>query len=230
MRSVEGAVKVAETLEPVTVIGASEPSGDDREIHPHYFVGANANAEVLGGSAKHAAIAEARLESAAELEIEQPDSAAAGGTLEFDVVVNNVAAGHALPTSLIELREMWVDVQVIAHDGAVVFQSGELEPDGEIPEGAMRIGAVGADAQGKVTHKPWEVAQFVYKRLIPAKGSERDSFRVELPQGVSGPLRIRARLFYRSASPEALAVLMGNEAFEPKQVEMARAEASLPIR
>jgi hypothetical protein len=230
MRSVEGAVKVAETLKPVTVIGQSEPTGDDREIHPHYFVGANVNAEVLGGSVRHGAMAEARLQSAAELEIEPLDSVAARGTLEFAVVVHNVAAGHHLPTSLIELREMWVDVQVIAKDGRVLFHSGELEPDGEIPEDAMRFGAVGANADGKVTHKPWEVAQFVYKRLIPAKGSERDSFRVAVPEDLAGPLRIQARLFYRSASPEALAALMGDAAFEPRQVEMARAEASVPLR
>jgi hypothetical protein len=230
MRSVEGAVKVAETLKPVTVIGQSEPTGDDREIHPHYFVGANVNAEALGGSVRHAAMAEARLQSAAELQIEPRGSTAVQGTLEFAVVVHNVAAGHHLPTSLIELRQMWVDVQVIARDGHVLFHSGELEPDGEIPEDAMRFGAVGADAEGKVTHKPWEVARFVYKRLIPAKRSERNSFRVALPEGLAGPLRILARLFYRSASPEALAVLMGDAAFEPRQVEMARAEASVPIR
>jgi hypothetical protein len=214
----------------VTVIGQSEPTGTDRAIHPHYFVGANVNAETLGGSARHAAMAEARLQSAAKLEVEPLDSAAAQGTLEFAVIVSNVAAGHHLPTSLIELRQMWVDVQVIAKDGAVLFHSGELDPDGEIPEGTMRFGAEGADAQGRVTHKPWEVAQFVYKRQIPAKGSERDTFRVALAEGTAGPLRIQARLFYRSASPEALAVLMGNAAFEPRQVEMARAEASVPLR
>ncbi len=230
MRSVEDAVKVAETLKPVSVVGRSEPAGEDREIHPHYFTGANANAERLGGSAEHAAIAEAQLKSAAKLEIATPDAVAAGEALQFDVVVHNVAAGHNLPTGLVELREMWVDVQVTAKNGAIVFRSGELGPGGEIPEGATRFGAVPADAQGNVTHKPWEVAQFLHERLIPPKGSARDSFRVALPEGVVGPLRIQTRLFYRSASPEALAALMGDAAFEPKQVEMARAEALVSVR
>lgn len=230
MRSVEDAVKVAETLEPVAVIGRSEPTMDEREIHPHYFTGANANAERLGGSAEHAAIAEARLRSAAELEIAAPDTTGAGETLEFDVVVHNVAAGHNLPTGLVELREMWVNVQVTAKDGELLFRSGGLEPDGAIPEGAMRFGAVAADARGEVTHKSWKVAQLLYERLIPPKGSERDGFRVTLPEGLAGPLRIRARLFYRSASPQALAALMGAEAFEPKRVEMAEAEASVAVR
>ena len=230
MRSVEAAVKVAETLEPVTVIGQSEPSGDDREIHPHFFTGANANTEALGGSLEHAAIAEAQLESAATLEIALPGSAAAGGRIEFGVVVRNVAAGHNLPTSLVELREMWVELEVIAEDGSVLFESGHLEPDGEIPEGAMRFGALAGDADGNVTYKPWKVAQILWERLVPPKGSQTDTFRVALPAEFSGPLRIEARLLYRSASPRALAVLMGKAAFEPKQVEMARAEASLLVQ
>jgi hypothetical protein len=230
MRSVEDAVRVAETLAPVAVIGRSEPSGEEREIHPHHFVGGNANAEVLGGSAEHAAMAEARLKSAARLEIELPPSAVAGRAFEFDVVVRNVAAGHSLPTSLTELREMWVTLEVRAEDGQILFYSGHLEPDGEIPEGAMRFGAIAGDAQGRVTHKPWEVHQFLRKRLVPAKGSASDTFSVDLPAGFSGPLLIEARLLYRSASPTALASLMGKQAFEPKQVEMAHAVAEFVVR
>jgi hypothetical protein len=78
MRSVEGAVKVAEALASVAVIGRSEPSCEEREIHPHHFVGVNANAEEFGDSAKYAAMAEARLKSAARPEIGSRGPAAGG--------------------------------------------------------------------------------------------------------------------------------------------------------
>jgi hypothetical protein len=230
MRSIEDAVKVAETLTPVVVIGQSEPTGDDREIHPHYLVGANANAEELGGSPGYGAMAEARLKSAARLDIEVPPSASSGSALEFEVAVHNVAAGHSLPTSLTELREMWVELEVRAEDGRFLFQSGHLQPDGEIPDDAMRFGAIAGDAQGSVTYKPWEVSQFLWKRLVPARGSESDRFSVDLPDGFSGPVRIVARLLYRSASPKALKSLMGDDAFEPKQVEMTVAEVQSVVR
>ena len=230
MRSVEDAVKVAETLTPVVVIGQSEPTGDEREIHPHYLVGANANAEELGGSSGYVAMAEARLKSAARLDIEVPPSVGSGSALEFEVVVHNVAAGHSLPTSLTELREMWVELEVRAEDGQLLFHSGHLQPDGEIPDGAMHFGAIAGDAQGSVTYKPWEISQFLWKRLVPARGMESDRFSVDLPDDFAGAVRIEARLLYRSASPKALRSLMGNEAFEPKQVEMAGAEAELVVR
>ena len=146
------------------------------------------------------------------------------------MVVHNVAAGHSLPTSLTELREMWVELEVRGEDGQLLFHSGHLQPDGEIPDGAMRFGAIAGDAQGSVTYKPWEISQFLWKRLVPARGLESDRFSVDLPAGFGGAVRIEARLLYRSASPKALRSLMGNEAFEPKQVEMAGAEAELVVR
>ncbi|HEY5657426.1 MAG TPA: hypothetical protein VIY27_06520, partial [Myxococcota bacterium] len=68
------------------------------------------------------------------------------------------------------------------------------------------------------------------KRLVPAKGTARDTFRVALPRGFSGPVFVEARLFYRSASPRALATLMGSGAFEPKQVEMAHVTVETAVR
>jgi hypothetical protein len=125
---------------------------------------------------------------------------------------------------------MWVELEVRAEDGQLLFRSGHLQPDGEIPSDTMRFGAIAGDAQGNVTYKPWEISQFLWKRLVPARGSESDGFSVELPDGFSGPVRIEARLIYRSASPRALTSLMGNEAFDPKEVEMAGTEATLVVR
>ncbi|MCC7012364.1 MAG: hypothetical protein IT454_07385 [Planctomycetes bacterium] len=100
MRSVEDATTVARTLKRVEVIGrTSEMSSEERAIHPHRFVGGNVDAERVGGGAQHAAEAEARLKSAAELAIEVGPRTSAD-VLEFEVAVTNIGAGHALPTSL----------------------------------------------------------------------------------------------------------------------------------
>lgn len=225
MRSVSDALQVARTLEPVTVMGRSFLDGDEREISPHFFAGGNVNAERLGGSAMHAAMAEERLRGAAELELALPRDVTPGESFDLDVTVRNVAAGHSLPTSLTELREMWVELRVVDDGGRVLFESGVLDADGRIPPEAMRFGARAGDAQGRLTYKPWEITQFLSKRLIAAKGAETDTFRVDLPAEGTGPLRVEATLFYRSAPPEVVALLMGDEAIDVRRVEMARARA-----
>ena len=69
MRTVEEAQKVAETLQPVVLKGPSAAAGTERPIYRHFFVGGNANADILAGGKTHAQMAEACLRSAARLEI-----------------------------------------------------------------------------------------------------------------------------------------------------------------
>jgi hypothetical protein len=229
MRSVEDAVQVARTLEPVVERGAWARDGEEREIHRHYFVGGNANADALAGSTRHGRMAEERLRSAAELTVEAPPAVAAGDELAFDVVIANVAAGHNLPTSLVELREMWVHARVLHADGRVLFESGALDEAGEITDGAIRFGAHAVDADGNHTYKPWEVVAFDWKRTIPPKSSTRDTLSVRVPADVEGSLSVEVRLLYRSAAPSAVELAMGDEAFDLKIVTMAEAAAEVAV-
>lgn len=66
--------------------------------------------------------------STARLRVEQLRRA--GGDVTFDVVVENLA-GHKLPTAY-PSRRAWLHVVVRSADGAVVFESGALRPDGSI--------------------------------------------------------------------------------------------------
>jgi len=229
MRSVADAIQVARTLEPVIETGPWARDAEERPIHRHFFVGANANADALGGSTLHGRMAEERLRSAAELALEAPASTAPGEELTFDVVVSNVAAGHNLPTSLVELREMWIHLRVLRADGRVLFESGALDAAGEITAGAIRFGAHTVDADGNHTYKPWEAVDFAWKRTIPPKGSARDTVSTRVPAGAAGPLTVEARLLYRSASPSAVALAMGEEAIDVKIVEMAAARAEVGL-
>jgi hypothetical protein len=162
---------------------------------------------------------------AAELEIRHIESGP-GEPRAFAVVVRNVGAGHALPTSLTEIREMWVELVVRASDGAVVLRRGVLDERGEIPDDAIRFGAVMEDAAGDPTVKPWEGVRFRSKRLVPPRGE--DVTRVEV--SADGDLVVEARLLYRSAAPRVVEEIMGDEAFPMEIVEMATARRELPAR
>jgi hypothetical protein len=230
MRSVEDAAKVALTLKPVVRMGQSTVDGPMRQIHSHFFVGGNANASRLAHGLEHTKMAEERLKSAARIELWPPKQVVAGETLSFGVVVYNAAAGHDLPTGIVELREMWVDLQVEDANGKTLFRSGELDKRGEIPEGAIRFGAITGDKAGNKTYKPWEATQFLFYRTVPPKGYSGDQVTAPIPRGTAGPLTIEARLRYRSAPPHVVAEVMKDEAFTPKIVEMTSTRASVTIR
>ncbi|MCB9554745.1 MAG: hypothetical protein H6707_01495 [Deltaproteobacteria bacterium] len=227
MRSVAQAIEVARTLKPQPLIGKSTAEGKPRPIAMHSFVGGNANADLLGGGADHAKIAEARLKSAARLKL---SAARIGATrMRIEVAVTNVGAGHHLPTSLTELREIWVELKVFDARRQLLFHAGKLDAGGEIDRLAMRFGARAADQHGKVTFKPWEITHFVFKRLIPAKQTARDAFLVALPNGAHGPLSIEATLLYRSAPPALVKALIGKDAPELRVTTMATARTTLAL-
>lgn len=227
MRTVEEAREVARTLRKVEPLGTSARKGGEHAIARHFFVGGNADADVLADSSEHGAMAVERLKSAATLAIHAPQAVAPGSDLVFDVAVTNVGAGHSIPTSLTELREMWLHVKVLDAAGAVVFESGALDDHGEIPEGTARYGAALHDAQGDYTYKPWEATGFLWKRQVPPKGTSTDRFVAPLPAEVRGPFTIDARLDYRIAPPHVLHEVLGEEAFEAEIVEMAGARAEV---
>ncbi|MHC5052155.1 MAG: multiheme c-type cytochrome, partial [Planctomycetota bacterium] len=104
MRTAAQAAEVARTMKPVQVAGKVTADGAERpNVHAHIFAGGNANDKVAGASDLHNAEAEARLKSAATLALKLPESAKPGATIEIEVAVTNVGAGHCIPTSITEL-------------------------------------------------------------------------------------------------------------------------------
>lgn len=229
MRTVPEALQVAQEMKPLPIMGLSDPSGEPRPIARHFFVGGNNNAEKLGGSKQHAEMAVERLQSAATLELAVPEDVRVGELLEIAVTVRNVAAGHSLPTSLVELRRIWVDLQVLDDDGQTIYHSGWLDEEADLGEDVMRFGALAGDAAGEPTYKPWEVTHFIWKRVIHAKEAATDRFRVRIPAVTRGPLTIEARLFYRIAPQFVANAIMGDDHIELDTVEMASARAGLPV-
>jgi hypothetical protein len=231
MMPVEKAVEAARTLVKPVNPGKASPLGPQRDtVYTHEFVGANFALPTLLGSERHARIAEERLKSAARLQIHLPEKALSGELVRFKVEVMNVAAGHNLPTSLTEVREIWLDVTVSDPKGNILMRSGALDDHGGIDPDATVFNAVAVDEKGNVTHKPWKISHFASTRLIPPKGSDTSTFTFLLPAKIrKGELNIKSVLRYRSFSQELADELLGEGSIKVPVVDMATAEASISI-
>ena len=230
MRSVEDAAKVAATLQPVVVWGQSVVDGPKRQVFPHFFVGANANADRLAGGPHHAANGGGPLEGSRAIELETPGKVAAGEELAVDVLVHNVAAGHNIPTGVTELRQMWVELELLDQGGNVIDRFGGLDKRGEIAEPTIRFGAIAGNRDGQATFKLWEMERFLWKRTVPPKSFTRDQIHMKLPSDLSGVITVQAKLFYRSASPHVVRQIMGDELLQLRIVEMCIAKTTVSVR
>lgn len=231
MMPVEVAAETARTLKKGKNPGKAAGMGPDRErVRSHEFVGGNFTIPALLGHGKHAEIAKKRIQSAAQLEVLLPEGATRGNIAVVRVKVSNVGAGHNLPTSLTEVREMWLDVAVKDAAGKEVFRSGALDAKGDVDPEAVIYRAVAVDDKGHHTYKPWEISHFESVKTIPAKGNSVERYVFQVPADAAGPLAVSATLRYRSF-PQALAnQLLGKDAPVLPVVDMAVAAAPLAVK
>jgi hypothetical protein len=178
--------------------------------HRHYFNGANlllysmtANAaqrsgdEDLAANAREKyAMAVARLKAAAELEVS--GEYANGRLAEIHVRVKNVRAGHNLPTSLTNIREMWLEVTATDGQGKTIMSTGTVDDRGKIADGARIFNTLGQDKNFEFSIHPWEIETFSKKETIPPRGSRNVVYGINLEE--KGPVTIHARLQFRQAS------------------------------
>jgi Zn-finger protein len=229
MMPVEKAIEAARTLVKPVNPGQPAVSGPKRDqMHTHEFVGANAVVTDLLGAKQHAEIAVKRLQNAASVALELPAKAEAGRLVQFKVKVRNETAGHNLPTSLTEVRQVWLDVAVAA-GGTEVFHSGRIADDGSVDPEAVMFRAIAVDKDGHHTSKPWEIVRFESNTTIPPKGSATAAYGFELPADAKGPLTVTAALRYRSFDQGLANLLLGAGAPKIPVVEMAAAGGEIPL-
>lgn len=230
MRTVAQALTVAATLKPIAVPGRACDDGPQRpDTHAHTFVGASTARELNGSGALHAAEAGQRLKTAAKLAIRLPARTKAGGAAQVCVDVTNLAAGHAIPSSVTELRQVWIEVQVHDATGHELWRSGGLRANGSVDPSATMFHSVLGDAEGRVTYLPWKAVRMLSEKLLPPRETVTTTYAVPVPAGVRGPLAIRATLRYRSAPQEVMDELFGTGKFKLPVVDMATAGDALPL-
>lgn len=230
MMPIEKAIEAARTLKRPQNSGQPCIIGPKRDqMFTHEFVGANFTVTSLLGNKKHADIAVQRLKSAAALEVNAPQSVKSGTLVNLTVKVTNVGAGHNLPTSLTEVRQMWLDVAVVDAEGKEIFRSGALNPQGDLDDEARIFNASAVDKDGHHTVKPWEIVRFEYNKTIPPKGTAVERFSFLAPQSGKGPLKVRVVLRYRSY-PQAVAnMLLGKDAPVLPVVDMAEQHTTISV-
>jgi len=170
----------------------------------------------------------ALLRAAAGLELRE--TAMSDGSLHVDIAVQNLGAGHNLPTGVLDQKHMWLEVLLRDAEGQVLFHSGAYDADtGEVAEGAVRWMEVFLDDQGNpiLDHLTFKTAAIEWERkTIPPRDEDVVSYDIPLPEAGTGPYEIEARLWYTVALPE---LLFNNLRVEMPVPPLELAELKAPV-
>jgi hypothetical protein len=191
----------------------------ERKDYRHYFNGANFLLSYLGAEAarragdpelaegmmKQYAMAVERLQSAAALEVSPVYHD--GRLTEVMVRVKNLRAGHNLPTSLTNVRQMWLEVTAKDQNGRVLMSSGSVQGDGSLPDNTRMFNS---DGMGKDFHfaiDPWVVTAFSRHDTIPPKGYKDVYYGLSVPGEVK-KISFEAKLRFRQADQKVAEALL----------------------
>jgi hypothetical protein len=182
--------------------GKAAVMGPERDhVAFHGFVGGSAFQQDQRGHGAQAELAREVLRAAATLDVS--GAVDEEGRLALTVDVHNVGAGHKIPTGTTYIRKMWLEVTVRDHEGKVVYRSGHVGDDNHVDPNAVFFRLLFVDDKGELTGKSWQARAIGYDRRIPARGSDREVYRIPLP--ARGVYDVSTRLMYRSFAQQTLA-------------------------
>jgi hypothetical protein len=201
-----------------------------RSEYRHYFNGANYLLSYLGAEAakkagdkeqadllmKQYTMAVERLKAAADLEVTPVYFD--GKISEIRIRVKNMRAGHNLPTSLTNVRQMWLEITAKDQNGKVVMSSGTVKPDGSLPD---NVRLFNSDGMGDGLHfaiDPWEVTAFSRHETIPPKGYKDVFYGIPLTASATS-ISVEVRLRYRQADQKVAEALLGAV---PKDIDLEK--------
>lgn len=202
-----------------------------RDEYRHYFNGSNYLLSYLGAAAakisgdqklaknlmRQYEMALERLKSTADLEL---TPVYRGGELaEIKVRVKNIRAGHNLPTSLTNIRQMWLELVARDENGKIILSTGAVEADGSLPADVRNFNS---DGMGKDFHfavDPWVITSFSRHDTIPPKGFKDVYYGINSPAGVKN-VAIEVKLRYRQADQKIAEALLGAV---PKDIDLKAA-------
>lgn len=126
-----------------------------------------------------------------------------GQVVVVDVVVRNRYVGHRFPAATLDLWDVWLEFTVTDSTGKTIFSSGHLVDQGEVDPRAHFFRNRPLDRHGKRTDKSnrFDTVTILYDSSVPPGQAEVVHYQFRAPEGVRGPLTLRARLNHRKYTP-----------------------------
>ena len=156
-----------------------------------------------------------RLQSAAGLELTPIYDN--GRLRELKIRVSNLRAGHNLPTSLSNIRQMWLEISARDQNNRLVMTSGSLKADGSLSPETRIFNSEGMGSDFHFSHDPWVITAFSRHETIPSRGHREVHYGVPSLRGITS-LTVEARLRYRTADQHVAEALLSAV---PKDINLA---------
>jgi nitrate/TMAO reductase-like tetraheme cytochrome c subunit len=140
--------------------------------------------------------------------------------------VQNVGAGHLLPTGVADIREMWVELAVLDAAGQTLAKVGAPDANGLLADDGPRFGMdIAADDGTRLKLHELSLAKSIpFDRRVPPGGA----VPITIDPGVlpPGAASVEAHLYYRNLRPPFYRAALGDPSATPPTIELAKAQVT----
>jgi len=128
-----------------------------------------------------------------------------GAEYLLEAVIRTVKLGHLLTQGTADSNELWLEL-VVRDGDRVVGCSGGRASDGRVDEWSHFVNAFVLDRKGNriARRNAEDIFIPLYNHQIPPGAADSVHYRLKVPDDVSGPLTVQARLHYRKFDTEYL--------------------------
>ena len=200
---------------------ADEYGAKNGTIASHRFLGAHTWMASMRGDTDTVARLQAKLAGAASIDVAgalavTPATGApswtlpadgapvvAGQRLSLDVVVRNLLVGHRFPGGVLDIQDMWIEVEVHGKDGKLLASNGLEHATDAADEDAHVLRTLVVDEHGEVLEKH-EMAQMrtqIATQSLAPREAQVVRYAFDVPRDLPAsalPLTVTARLRHRS--------------------------------
>jgi tetratricopeptide (TPR) repeat protein len=128
----------------------------------------------------------------------QSDSLRPASPHVLEIVVRNLAVGHAFTEGTADSNEVWLEVAISDANGRVLAQSGKLSAGGEVNPWSKFFNSFVIDRDGQRIERRnvQDIFVTMYSNQVPAGAADVTHYSFDTP-ATEGPIAVRASLKYR---------------------------------
>ena len=155
-----------------------------------------------------------------------------GESVTLKVAVSNAQVGHAFPGGTTDINEAWLNFLVTDGQGQKVYESGYLDDENNVEDGAYFYRSSPIDRAGNAVwrHDLFNMVGDSFKRVIPPGGTDVASYSFKVPDYAKGPLTVTASLKYRKLNNRYARWALKDDKIALPIVDMASATLLLPLK
>ena len=239
------------------LVEQADPSADRRgRVHSHLALGANTAIPFVDGDTEHIRrIAEFLQSNKITVSIDKPTRPRAvrndryvqpditnfteslsyyylGEQATINIVVSNIGVGHDFPGGTSDINEAWVHFVATDAQGQVIYESGAMQPNGDVDPEAYFYRSTPVDKAGLLVwrHDLFRMVGDSFKKVVEPGSSDVVTYTVKVPAWAKSPMNLYAVVCYRKLNNRYAKWALEDEKIVLPVVDVASDSLKVPLR